>query len=468
MASRGRTLLIVDDDAALRRLLVPWLRETGIEVREAASAEEALAMLRREEFDAVLSDVCLPGADGVALVEELRANQPDTPVVLMTAFGSIGSAVQAMRAGAFDYVTKPFELEAISVLVERAFERRAIQLENRRLRRARDRSSDVDDLVGESAAIREIRAQVQRVAGSRSGVLITGESGTGKEVVARLLHYCGPRRSRSFVPVNCGALPEGLLESELFGHARGAFTGADASKRGLFEVADGGTLFLDEIGELGGDLQGKLLRVIQDHEIRPVGGTESVHVDVRLVAATNRDLPAAVAAGTFREDLFYRLDVIPIHIPPLRERREDIPPLAELFLREHAGDVPRSFSAAALERLVAYDWPGNARELENVIERALALCDRAEIAASDLPLDPRGMLRHERGASVQDCIRAALRKRLTLRELDDHYIGEVLDVTRGNKVQAARILGIDRKTLYRRAARKVRDSAEDRRAPGRR
>jgi DNA-binding NtrC family response regulator len=451
MMADSQSLLVVDDDAAMRQMLASLFRERGYPVREAATADDALEQARELEFDAVLSDIKMPGKTGVEMVGEMRRIRPDTPVVLMTAFGSIDSAVEAMRAGAFDYITKPFEPEAVLLTVERALERRALEEENRRLRRAVDRTSSLGDLIGESPAMREIFALIKKVAHSRSSVLITGESGTGKEVVARTLHYHGARADKPFIPINCTAIPEGLLESELFGHVRGAFTGAHASKRGLFDKANGGTLFLDEIGDMGLGLQSKLLRVTQDREIRPVGSTQSSKVDVRIVTATNKDLTAEMEAGRFREDLYYRLNVIPIHIPPLRERSEDVPALVDAFLRKHSEGKRRWLSAGAIERLRDHPWKGNARELENVIERALVLSDSDEIGIEDLPFTSE---EHAPGEDVaQALLRSAAERRLTLRELEDHYIDQILQLTGGNKVQAAKVLGIDRKTLYRRAER---------------
>ena len=385
MTVQSQRVLVVDDDAAMRQMLAALFRDEGHAVAEAGSAAEALERAREVEFDAVLSDIRMPGRTGVELVGELRRLRPQTPVVLMTAFGSIDSAVEAIRAGAFDYITKPFEPDAVLLTLERALAHRALEEENRRLRRAVDRTASFGELIGESEAMREIFALIKKVARGRSSVLITGESGTGKEVVARTLHYHGARADKPFIPINCTAIPEGLLESELFGHVRGAFTGAHTSKRGLFEKAGGGTLFLDEIGDLGLGLQSKLLRVLQDREIRPVGGTQSVPVDVRIVAATNKDLEQAMAAGSFREDLYYRLAVIPIHIPPLRERPEDIPPLVDEYLRRHSDGAVRSVSPAAMARLRAQPWRGNARELENLIERAVTLTESAEIDVADLP-----------------------------------------------------------------------------------
>jgi DNA-binding NtrC family response regulator len=447
-------LLVVDDDAAMRQLLASLFRDKGYPVEEAASADEALDRARDNEFDAVLSDIKMPGKTGIEMVGELRRIRPDTPVVLMTAFGSIDSAVEAMRAGAFDYITKPFEPEAVLLTVERALERRALEEENRRLRRAVDHTASFGELIGQSAAMHEVFALIRKVAAGRSSVLITGESGTGKEIVARTLHFHGARADRPFIPINCTAIPEGLLESELFGHVRGAFTGAHTSKRGLFEKANGGTLFLDEIGDMGLGLQSKLLRVLQDREIRPVGSTQSQKVDVRIIAATNKDLDREIRAGRFREDLYYRLNVIPIHIPPLRERPDDIPPLVEAFVRKHSEGRRRVVSPAALERLMAHPWRGNARELENVIERALALAEGDEIGVGDLP--PVGAEVAEATESAEGLMRGAAEQRLSLRELEERYIDRILDLTGGNKVQASKILGIDRKTLYRRAERRAR------------
>jgi DNA-binding NtrC family response regulator len=299
--------------------------------------------------------------------------------------------------------------------------------------------------------MREIFALIRKVADSRASILITGESGTGKEVVARTAHFTGARAKRPFVPVNCTAIPEGLLESELFGHVRGAFTGAHTSKRGLFEEADRGTLFLDEIGDMGPGLQAKLLRVLQDQEIRPVGGTKSTKVDVRIIAASNKDLRREIEEGRFRRDLFYRLNVIPVHIPPLRERPEDIPLLAELFVRRHAAGKPRALSAAALQRLVRCHWEGNARELENVIERALALCEGQDIQPEDLPIPDEEVPPTARLGET--LVGTAVQRQLELREVEDLYIQEILRLTGGNKVHAARILGINRRTLYRRGER---------------
>ncbi len=450
MTSRAQ-LLIVDDDTAMREMLASLFRDRGYLVEEAASAAEALERADKQCFDVVLSDIRMPGKTGIEMVGELRERLPDTPVVLMTAFGSIDSAVESMRAGAFDYITKPFEPDAVVLTVERALERRALEEENRRLRRAVDQTSSFGDLIGESPAMREIFALVRKVANSSSSVLITGESGTGKEVVARTIHYSGNRADKPFVPINCTAIPEGLLESELFGHVRGAFTGAHTTKQGLFEKANGGTLFLDEIGDMSLALQGKLLRVLQDREVRAVGGTQVTKVNLRIITATNKDLATELEAGNFREDLYYRLNVIPIYIPPLRERPQDVPPLAKAFVAKHCGSRPRTISSSGLQYLAAFPWKGNARELENAIERSLALSDSDEIGVDELRLDSATSEGHDNSPAA--LTHAAAENRLTLRELEDRYIEEVMRITDGNKVHAAKILGIDRKTLYRRAER---------------
>jgi DNA-binding NtrC family response regulator len=447
-----RSVLVVDDDPAMREMLVSLLGESGIRVLTAGSAEEALTRSREVDFDAVLSDIRMPNKSGVELLGELRESRPDTPVILMTAFGSIDSAVDAMRDGAFDYITKPFKRGAVLASLERAFERRALEQENRRLRRALDRTTSFGDLIGASPAMHEIYALIRKISSGRSNVLITGESGTGKEVVARTIHFTGARSSAQFVPINCTAMPEGLLESELFGHVRGAFTGAHANKRGLFEEADGGTLFLDEIGDMSPVLQSKLLRVLQDHEIRPVGGTKAVRVDVRVIAATNKDLRQEVEAGRFRRDLYYRLNVIAIHIPPLRERPEDVPLLAQAFLERHASDRKVTLSRSALDLLRAQPWEGNARELENAIERALLIASGNEIGPSDLPFasGPSNLRRSESAAPHRELLESAVERQLSLRELSDLYTDRILELLHGNKVRAARVLGINRRTLYRR------------------
>ena len=457
---RSPSVLVVDDDDAILDMVQDLLTDAGFTVRTAPSAEEALASARELDYDAVLTDIQMPGKDGLELLAELRALRPDTPVVLMTAFGSVRSAVAAMRAGALDFVTKPFDSEELLVALERAFERRVLEEENRWLRRAVERTTSFGELVGKSPAMNEIYALIRRIANNRSNVLITGESGTGKEVVARTIHFTGARKERPFVPINCTAMPEGLLESELFGHVRGAFTGAHTSKKGLFETAEGGTLFFDEIGDMSPTLQGKLLRVLQDREVRPVGGTESRKVDVRIIAATNQDLARAIEAGHFRQDLFYRLNVIPIPIPPLRERAEDIPVLAEAFLRRHASDERYRFTEQAIRKLMSAPWRGNARELENCVERTLALSESNEIRAGDILLSTNEGKRGD--GSLRDAlVRLALERQVTLKELSESYIDAALEASKGRKAEAAKLLDVNRRTLYRRERRLEREGVDD-------
>jgi DNA-binding NtrC family response regulator len=444
--SSETSILVVDDDTAMREMLVALLEDEGMRARGAGSVAAAVEAARDEDFDAVLSDIRMPVQGGLELLGELRQLRPETPVVLMTAFGSIDSAVEAMRSGAFDYITKPFKNEAVLAALGRALQRKALERENRQLRRALERASSFGDLIGRSPAMQEIFALIRKIGHSRGSVLITGESGTGKEVIARTVHLTSTRKQGPFVPINCTAMPEGLLESELFGHVRGAFTGAHTTKKGLFEEANGGTLFLDEIGDMAPGLQSKLLRVLQDQEIRPVGANRGVRVDVRIVAATNKDLQEEISENRFRMDLFYRLNVIPIHVPPLRERREDIPLLAEHFIRKHAGDTKVRLSPDALEQLTSLPWQGNARELENAIERALALCDGAQIGVEDLPAAAAA----EEAAFEDNLLRVAATENWTARQLVDRYTEQVLERCGGNKVKAARILGINRRTLYRR------------------
>jgi DNA-binding NtrC family response regulator len=447
-----RSILVVDDDPVMREMVCDLLGMNGYEVVSAESGKSALEILDARECDCALSDIQMPGMDGLGLLGAIRDRNPTMPVVLMTSFGTIEIAVEAMRLGAQDFVTKPFESDRLLLTLERALENRELQEENRRLRAAVERTASFGDLVGKSPAMNEIYALIRKIAGNRSNVLITGESGTGKEVVARTIHATGNRAEMPFVPINCTAMPEGLLESELFGHVRGAFTGAHSNKKGLFEAANGGTLFLDEIGDMSPTLQGKILRVLQDQEIRPVGGNVSVKVDARVIAATNRTLRADIEEGRFREDLYYRLNVIPIHISPLRERPEDIPPLADAFVRRDTEDERRTLSENAIRKLQRAPWPGNARELENCIERSLALADGNEIHASDI-LIPDDPLQIE-GSLDQAIAQLARRQGLTLSDLGDRYVEAVLESTQGRKSEAARILGVNRRTLYRREERR--------------
>ncbi|WP_242342341.1 sigma-54-dependent transcriptional regulator [Anaeromyxobacter terrae] len=434
-------ILVVDDDRASRELLARILVARGHDVLALPDGKDALAALERGPVDLVVSDIRMADVDGLQLTDRMREAAPDTPVVLVTAFGNVEGAVEAIRRGAFDYISKPYDVDAIAVVVERALRQRTLVLENRALRGQVRERYRLEDVVGRSEAMLEVYKTAARVAPSPATVLILGESGTGKELVARAIHAASPRASGPFVPVDCGAIAEGVLESELFGHARGAFTGAQASRRGLFEEAHGGTLFLDEIGDVGPALQARLLRALQEGEIRRVGANEPVQVDVRVVAATNKDLPAAVQAGRFREDLYYRLNVVTLRIPPLRERREDIPLLVEHFAAKH-GHPQAVVTPAARDLLVAWRWPGNVRELENVVARALALNPTGVIEPDALP-EPI------RGPAAAPIPAVAAGERPTLAELERRYAAQVLAEQGGNKTRAAEVLGIDRKTLYR-------------------
>ena len=403
--------------------------------------------MEEEPADLVISDIRMPEIDGLTLLQEVKRVAPETSVLLMTAFGSIDTAVQAIKGGAYDYLTKPFKNDELIVVVRRAMEERHLRAEVRALREEVRTKYNFSNILGKSKPMLDLFALIRKVAGSRSTALVQGKSGTGKELVAKALHYNSPRRGRPLVMVNCSAIPKNLLESELFGHVKGAFTGAIANKRGLFEEADGGSLFLDEIGELSPELQVKLLRVLQEREIRRVGDTRTVSVDVRLIAATNRDLAQAVRDGSFREDLYYRLNVIPIALPDLKDRTEDIPVLATHFLMKYvkeADPLIEGISKEAMRLLLEYDWPGNVRELENVIERAVILGHGPQILPEDLPAHLRT---HQ--TPLPHPSQVASPHRPTLEELERDYIATVLRETRWHQMRAAHILGIDRRTLYR-------------------
>jgi DNA-binding NtrC family response regulator len=442
----ARTVLIAEDEANMRRVLSALLERDGFRVLEAPDGTAALALLAKEPIDAVLTDLRMPKMNGLELLQAVRRGQPDVPVVMLTAHGTVGSAVEALKQGAFDYLTKPFDPEEIRRVMEKAVSTRRLAASEARLP---DDESPEPLLVGESASLAEVRHVIARVAPTPATVLITGESGTGKEIVARSLHRASAVRAGPFVKVNCAAIPEGLLESELFGYEKGAFTGAAARKPGRFELADGGTLFLDEIGEMPLSAQPKLLRAIQEGRFYRVGGTETVHVSVRLVAATNRDLREEVRAGRFREDLFYRLHVVPIELPALRERSEDIPMLARLFLERFAAKLHRPVTGidpAAMDALRLHPWPGNIRELENAIERATLMCDGATLLVRDLPPELQAAPKvtaagADGGTPLRERIRAATRR------IERDAILEALRLTDGNVTKAARELGLSRRGL---------------------
>ncbi|MFO0576301.1 MAG: sigma-54 dependent transcriptional regulator [Polyangia bacterium] len=453
-------LMVIDDERRMVEILAMVLSREGYEVRTSVDPEAALAELAGGGFDLLITDLRMGGTDGLVVLSRARQIDPALPVILMTAYASVPTALAAMRAGAFDYVQKPFDNEELKGLVRRALELTQLVRENRYLRaELRSRYAlEGDDVVAETPAIREVFAIVRRAAQSRATVLITGESGTGKELVARAVHYYSERIAGPFLAVNCKALAEGLLESELFGHEKGAFTGAHASRAGLFERAHGGTLFLDEIGEVSAGFQAKLLRVLQEREVQRVGGTQRT-VDVRIVAATNRDLRAEVAAGRFREDLYFRLSVIPVQLPPLRERRADILPLARRFLRRISTELQRrisGFTPEVEQYLLSHSWPGNVRELENTIERGVVLCSGELVGLSDLlvaPPPPPEPTSVSAGATTRRGDGAAASSGLTLQAHLDRaareHIRAALLATRGARSDAAQRLGIDRTTLYR-------------------
>jgi two-component system response regulator HydG len=442
-------ILVVDDHVEMGRLLADQLGDAGYEVELAAAGAAALDAAGRRLPDAVITDLRMEKVDGFDVLAGVHALDPSTPVLIMTAYGGIESAVEAIRRGAFHYFTKPFRLDEVLVYLERALSDRRLREENRALHRVAVERSSFAAMVGRSEPMRRLFDLVERVAQSRAPVLLRGESGTGKELVARALHFQGPRAAGPFVPVNCTALPESLLESELFGHVRGAYTGATAARRGLFVEADGGTLFLDEIGDMPPGLQAKLLRALEDGTVRAVGADSARTVDVRVVAATHQDLDAKVARSEFRQDLFYRLNVVPVTVPSLRERSEDVPLLAEHFLAAARAKNPwspvRALAPELLAALVRCPWPGNVRELENVIERLVVVTPRETLALADLEAQAPAVL----GAGAGP-VADAKQRMVPLRQLELEYIAWVVAQCGGNKTRAAEILGIDVSTIHRR------------------
>jgi two-component system response regulator HydG len=447
MPSEGR-VLVVDDHVEMARLLADALSDEGYTVDMATSGQEALAAVRGRVLDAVVCDLRMEKVDGFDVLAAVREADPTLPVLIMTAFGGVENAVEAMRRGATHYFTKPFRLDEVLLYVQRAIAERRLREENRALRQAVGDRSAFAALVGRSAPLRALYELIERVAHSHAPVLVRGESGSGKELVARALHFEGPRQAGPFVAVNCTAIPNALLESELFGHVKGSFTGATTPRRGLFLEADGGTLFLDEIGDMAPELQAKLLRVLEDGEVRAVGADAARKVDVRVVAATHQELETRVREGRFRQDLFYRLNVVPLRVPPLRERREDIPLLVEHFIAKSRERNPRArltgFTPEALAALAAAPWPGNVRELENLVERLAVVTVKETV---DLPT----LQQHAPGVSVDVHPLVHAQTRLVpLRQLEGEYIAYVVAQCGGNKTRAAEILGIDVSTIHRR------------------
>jgi DNA-binding NtrC family response regulator len=436
-----KRILVVEDEDKLRRVIQLQLAASGYDVDLAASAEQAIPLLDRA--DLVLTDLKLPGMSGQELLSIVHRQNANLPVVLMTAFGSVEVAVEAMKAGAFDFVPKPFSIDHLAQVIGKAFEVSALRAENRKLREELGHRYQFDNIVGHSRPMQEIFATVMRVAPTRATVLLAGESGVGKDLIARAIHYHSPRRDRPFVKIDCTSIPENLMESELFGYEKGAFTGANTSKPGKFEQADTGTAFLDEIGDVPAAIQVKLLRVLQEREFERLGSNKTLHIDVRVIAATNVDLRAALEEGTFREDLYYRLNVVPINMPSLRDRKEDIPYLARHFVEKlgpELGTTAESITDAAIEKLMTYHFPGNVRELENVIERSLVMCSGKKLDAGDIRLDSAPRAR----AATNDTF---LPEGMSLEEHEQSIIKEALRRANGNKSQAARLLGLTRNAL---------------------
>jgi DNA-binding NtrC family response regulator len=437
-----KRILIVEDEEKLRRVLELQLSSAGFDVDQAATAEDGLRVVDRA--DLVLTDLKLPRMGGLELLAAIRRQNAQVPVVMMTAFGSIETAVESMKAGATDFLLKPFSLDHLMQVVSKALEVRALRDENRQLKAELGRRYEFDNIIGRSEPMQEIFATIERVAPTRATVLLAGESGVGKDLIARAIHFHSPRRDRPLVKINCTAIPENLMESELFGYEKGAFTGAQTSKPGKFEQADTGTVFLDEIGDVPAAIQVKLLRVLQEREFERLGSNLTRHIDVRVIAATNQDLRAALEQGTFREDLYYRLNVVPLNIPPLRERRADIPFLAGHFVRKLAPDAGcqvESITDAAMDKLLAYHWPGNVRELENVIERSLVMATGKQLDAGDIKLEAAPRPRAANGGAH------LLPEGLTLDQYEQEIIREALKRADGNKSQAARMLGLTRNAL---------------------
>jgi DNA-binding NtrC family response regulator len=442
-------ILLVDDDEDTRTLLLEGLKRRGLQVAAVASAAEALEWVRDHDVDVVVTDVQMPGTSGVQLCHQLRERHPNILAILLTGLGTYDTAMDAVRSGAYDYLTKPVKMDVLVVALQRAFDHLAVAREVRRLRHVADLTAPIPTVIGTSSAVREMTTMIRRVADVDATVLITGESGTGKELVARALHDLSPsRKGEPFIAINCGAVPANLLESELFGHVRGAFTDAKSSRPGLFLQAGRGTIFLDEIGEMPLEMQVKLLRVLQQRTVRPVGGDEEVPFEARVITATNRDLETEVEEQRFREDLFYRINVVAITVPPLRSRGGDVLMLAKHLVNKITGRNGKPAPAIgpeAARKLVAYDWPGNVRELENCIERAVAMCGTGDIEPSHLP---NKLLTHQ--PARIELTTAVPAEMITLDEMERRYVRQVLASVNGNKTHAARVLGIDRRSLYRR------------------
>ncbi len=444
MTKKESSILIVDDERGMCELLYDILIREKYKVQTTESPNKAIEIVRNENIDIVLLDLVMPEMDGIDVLKEIKQIKPDTTVVIMTAYGTIDTAVEAMKLGAYDYITKPFKMSKIKTITARISESKKIVQENIYLHKELKRRYKFENIIGNSAEMQEVYRMIEKVAPSNCNVLIQGESGTGKELIARAIHYNSPRKEKPFIAQSCVTLPENLLESELFGHIKGAFTGAIRTKHGLLEVADEGTFFLDEISCISPPIQAKLLRVIEEREFKKVGGTEPIKVDIRLIAATNRDLQQAVEKGTFRDDLFYRLNVIIIPVPPLRERKEDIPLLANYFLDKYNTSAKKNIkniSQEVMNIFIGYDWHGNVRELENVIERAVVLGTSETILPQDLPPQMQTQELEERDSDAKTLAH-------TIKKAEKERIEDALKQTNWHKTKSARILGISRKTLW--------------------
>jgi two-component system, NtrC family, response regulator AtoC len=444
-------VLIVDDNQSMAETLTKAMTRRGFVVSWRTSAADALKLLDDQDFDVVVTDLHMEGMNGFAFCERVTANRPDVPVVMITAFGSLDSAVNAIRVGAYDFITKPFDVEVLRLTLSRAIQHRRLRDEVKRLRQAVSDTRGFDQMIGASAPVHKVKELIDRVAEAEAALLITGESGTGKELVARAVHQRGSSSAGPFVAINCAAIPEALLESELFGHVKGAFTDARAPRQGLFLKANGGTLFLDEIGEMPLEMQPKLLRVLQDRTVRPIGGDQEIPYDARIITASNRDLETEVAERRFREDLFYRINVLRIDVPPLRVRGNDVLLLAQHFLKQFSQQTAKKvigLSPPVAEKLIAYTWPGNVRELQNCIERAVAFTRFDELTVDDLP----DKIQNYRSTDVS-IPGVESREILTMDEVERRYITRVLKQLDGNKTMAAELLGVDRRTLYRKLER---------------
>jgi two-component system NtrC family response regulator len=443
-------ILVIDDDTSLRRVLEYNLLEEGYEVQTAASGEEGLYLFGKGQPDLVLTDMKMSGMDGLMVLKSIKERAPETLVIIVTAFGTVDVAVNAMKTGAYDYLTKPFNRDELKLTVKKALEYAGLSAENKRMKNELADKADTSTMIGTSKEMAKVFEVVRKVADTEASVLITGESGTGKELVARSLHAGSSRRNAPFVAINCAAIPYDLLESELFGHVKGAFTGAIKDKVGKFPLADGGTIFLDEVGELPPELQPKLLRALQEKVVEPVGGIKEQKVDVRVIAATNIDIDKAIVAGKFREDLYYRLSVIPIHLPPLQQRKKDIPDLIKYFCKKHGGKSVK-FEDQAMASLVLYGWPGNVRELENTVERILIMRNSDTIATEDLP----GKIREGRiaGGSKGTAVVNLPDEGYSLEQLEREVVIEALERNQWNQAAAARFLKIPRHTLVYRLSK---------------